>query len=156
MRWIPRIGSIFLLIMATVACERDKAPVKAIPSMAGSSLIRAQDPVLIETGQQIYRQHCLVCHGDRAQGDPNWRKKGPDGLWPPPPLNGEGHAWHHPADVLRRMILMGSPRGKGNMPAWEGKLSDNEVDAVIAWLQSLWPDEIYAIWRDREQNILNK
>ncbi len=30
------------------------------------------------------------------------------------------------------------------MPAWEGKLSDEDIEAVIVvWIQSRWPDEVY-------------
>ena len=32
------------------------------------------------------------------------------------------------------------------MPAWEGKLTEQQVDDVIVWIKSLWPDEIYDIW----------
>jgi len=34
----------------------------------------------------------------------------------------------------------------GSMPAWEGKLSDDDIEAVIAWIQSRWPEEIYQAW----------
>ena len=32
------------------------------------------------------------------------------------------------------------------MPAWKDKLSDEDIDAVIAWMQSVWPEEIYRAW----------
>ena len=32
------------------------------------------------------------------------------------------------------------------MPSFDQKLSRAEIDAIIAWFQSLWPDEIYARW----------
>jgi mono/diheme cytochrome c family protein len=32
------------------------------------------------------------------------------------------------------------------MPGWRGKLSDDEIEAVIAWMQSLWPDDRYEAW----------
>jgi mono/diheme cytochrome c family protein len=38
------------------------------------------------------------------------------------------------------------------MPAWEGKLSDREIDDVIAWFQSLWDDQTYAAWHRLDQN----
>ena len=43
------------------------------------------------------------------------------------------------------MIREGSP-GVGGMPAWSGKLSDQEIGDVIVWIKTLWPDEIYDIW----------
>ena len=42
------------------------------------------------------------------------------------------------------MIRVGSP-GAG-MPAWDGKLTKQEIDDVIVWIKSLWPDEVYDIW----------
>ena len=97
----------------------------------------------VELGRQLYARFCAECHGAGAQGAANWQKPGPDGRMPPPPLNGTGHAWHHPMRDLVAVIQNGTP---GNMPAWRGKLSSDDTEAVIAWFQSLWPAEIYAAW----------
>jgi thiol:disulfide interchange protein DsbC len=35
------------------------------------------------------------------------------------------------------------------MPGFGDKLAPDAVDAVIAWFQSLWPDEVYAAWEQR-------
>ena len=37
------------------------------------------------------------------------------------------------------------------MPTFQGKLTDEEIINVIAWFQSLWPDEIYAQWWATQQ-----
>ncbi|HFQ91959.1 MAG TPA: cytochrome c [Chromatiales bacterium] len=131
----------------------DSAGQRAIQTPSGTSIIRKTDQALVSQGQAVFEQHCATCHGDRAQGDPQWRKRGPDGLFPPPPLDGSGHAWHHPTRQLREMISNGSPPGQGKMPAWGDKLTSAEIDAVIAWFQSLWPDPVYAAWFDREQRF---
>jgi len=36
------------------------------------------------------------------------------------------------------------------MPAFADKLSAQEVDAILAWVQSHWSDKIYAIWHERD------
>ena len=36
------------------------------------------------------------------------------------------------------------------MPAWGEKLSDAEIKAIVAWFQSLWPEEIYSAWLKME------
>ncbi len=131
----------------------DSAGQRAIQTPSGTSIIRKTDQALVSQGKAVFEQHCATCHGDRAQGDPQWRKRGPDGLFPPPPLDGSGHAWHHPTRQLREMIRNGSPPGQGKMPAWGDKLTSAEIDAVIAWFQSLWPDPVYAAWFDREQRF---
>ena len=86
----------------------------------------------------------------QAEGAPNWRKSGPDGKYPAPPLNGTGHGWHHPLSILFQVIKKGSPGGQGNMPAWQGKLSDDEIIATIAWFQTKWSPEIYQNWVERD------
>jgi mono/diheme cytochrome c family protein len=101
---------------------------------------------MLALGEQVYQQHCAGCHGDHAQGHEHWRKVGPDGNYPPPPLNGSGHAWHHSRAILRSVIKNGSPPEGGNMPAWKDKLSEREIEAVIDYFQSLWPDQVYAAW----------
>lgn len=105
---------------------------------------------VLETGRTLYLDNCQSCHGEQGEGAPEWRERGPDGKWPPPPLNGTGHAWHHPLPVLYQVIMEGSPAGSGNMPAWRGRLSREEVLAIIAWFQSQWPDELYAAWARRD------
>ena len=97
-------------------------------------------------GGPLFAEHCAACHGSQAEGATEWFRRLPDGRWPPPPLNGTAHAWHHPLWQLRQQILDGSDPRHGNMPAFAGMLTAMEVDAVIAWLQSHWPDEIYAAW----------
>jgi mono/diheme cytochrome c family protein len=109
------------------------------------------DARLVARGSDIYKVNCAVCHGANAEGAPNWQRKGPDGKLPPPPLDANGHAWHHPSVWLHDMIRQGSVARGGNMPAWEGKLSDDDIAAVIAWIHSRWPEEIYRSWLAMEE-----
>ncbi len=140
------IGAVPLL----VGCER-ASDSTTVETMAGSSVKRINDPEQIATGQQVYQANCAGCHGENAAGATNWRQPGADGRYPAPPLDGSGHAWHHSTAVLIQMIRNGSPDGQGNMPAWGDKLSEQDVRAVIAWFQSLWPDPVYAAWYDMQQ-----
>jgi mono/diheme cytochrome c family protein len=104
------------------------------------------DARLVARGAEVYKANCAVCHGANAEGAPNWHVRGPDGKLPPPPLDARGHAWHHPGAWLRDMIRQGTINRGGNMPSWQGKLSDDDIGAVIAWIQSRWPEEIYQSW----------
>ncbi|MFC1684121.1 c-type cytochrome [Pseudomonadota bacterium] len=105
----------------------------------------------VKAGGRIYAQHCTECHGQEGEGAPNWRKPEPDGKYPPPPLNGTGHAWHHPMQLLTKVIKEGSPPDQGKMPPWGDKLNDEEIISIIAWFQSYWPDQIYDAWLRRER-----
>jgi mono/diheme cytochrome c family protein len=144
------VAAAAVLILA--ACGDDH---RANPSPGAAR--HGLDPIRVARGEAVYNKHCAECHGPRGIGLPgDWRKTGPDGKYPPPPLDDSAHAWHHPTEVLRRVIRKGSPPGMGNMPAWEGKLSEREIDDVVVYIKSLWSDEIYARWQQIELQSTTK
>jgi thiol:disulfide interchange protein DsbC len=100
-------------------------------------------------GEKLFRQNCAGCHGQNAEATPNWKQTDANGNYPPPPLNGSAHAWHHDLDLLRRTVREGGAKLGGQMPAFEGVLSAGEIDSVIAYFQSKWPQEIYQRWAGR-------
>lgn len=141
-----RTTVIAVALVLIAGCGND-GPATSAPGAARHGL----DPARVSRGEAVYNAHCVLCHGPRGAGLPgDWRKTGPDGKYPPPPLDDSAHAWHHPTQVLRRVIRKGSPPGMGNMPAWEGKLSEREIDDVVVYIKSLWSDEIYARWQQIE------
>lgn len=107
-------------------------------------------PERIKRGEEIYRKNCASCHGPTGEATPGWRTPGPDGRYPPPPLDGSAHAWHHSTETLEKMIQDGSVDGA--MPAWKGKLTNQQIGDVIVWIKSLWPDEVYDIWHKEIEN----
>lgn len=128
------------------------------------SLLRPDDARLVELGAGIYRTQCAACHGERLEGQPNWREQGPDGLLPAPPHDESGHTWHHPDELLFRITKHGMARAAGMpdyrsaMPAYEGVLSDEEIVAVLSWIKAQWPapirrehDQINAQYRDSRE-----
>ncbi|MFV1975752.1 MAG: c-type cytochrome [Candidatus Scalindua sp.] len=98
-------------------------------------------------GGKLFQKNCAACHGQQAQGHPKWRKPMVAGKPTAPPLNGTGHSWHHPKEGLKLTILHGTVAMGGAMPAWKDKLTDTEIDQILAWIQSRWPDDIYLAWR---------
>jgi len=96
-------------------------------------------------GGKLFQKNCATCHGQQAQGDPNWRKPAP-GIPAAPPLNGTGHSWHHPKEGLKQTILHGTRAMGGGMPSWKDKLTEAQIDQILAWVQSRWPDDIYLAW----------
>lgn len=114
-------------------------------------VVRNQDSVQIQRGYKMYTQNCASCHGVNGQGAPNWSHPGVQGKDAAPPLNGTGHAWHHPMKALMTTINYGTVRLGGSMPAWKDKLSEQDIGDIIAWFQSQWPDEIYAAWQRMNQ-----
>lgn len=98
-------------------------------------------------GKKLFLKNCAVCHGDKAQKTIKWKKPLADGAFPPPPLNGSAHAWHHPKSKLKEIVETGGTLYDGKMPPFKGVLSDDEQFAVIAYFQSFWSDEIYTTWK---------
>jgi len=109
------------------------------------------DTQQVARGKAVYTQHCAACHGTKLEGQPNWREKLPTGRVPAPPHDASGHTWHHPDSVLFGITKHGlvpgkyaPPKYESDMPAFSGKLSDEEIWAVLAYLKSTWPDKIRA------------
>lgn len=105
----------------------------------------------LEQGRETFGHYCAACHGANAEATPNWRTLDANGNYPPPPLNGTAHAWHHPLSVLAMVIEEGGEPMGGVMPAWGNTLSDAEIIEVIASFQDYWPDETYELWLERER-----
>lgn len=70
------------------------------------------------------------------------------GMYPPPPLNGSAHTWHHSREVLTDLIKKGT-EPMGNMPGWGDKLNDSDISDIVDWVVSIWPKDIYQLWIDR-------
>jgi mono/diheme cytochrome c family protein len=115
------------------------------PKVAGRWYAQSQ----VDLGKKVYADNCISCHREDAQGTFNWKTPDPDGKYPPPPLNGTAHAWHHPFGVLKRVIDDGGVPLGGKMPGFKEKLNDEEKLAVISYFQSFWSDEIYNAWISR-------
>ncbi len=104
---------------------------------------------IVDYGDSLFQQNCAVCHGVNAEGTKEWKKTDENGNYPPPPLDGSAHAWHHSIPQLVRSIKEGGIKLGGVMPAFGDKLSNEEVLAMIAFFQSKWSDEVYKVWHDQ-------
>jgi mono/diheme cytochrome c family protein len=107
------------------------------------------DAQQVARGKSIYTQYCVVCHGVRLEGQPNWQEKLPSGRMPAPPHDASGHTWHHPDSVLFGITKHGLVPGKyappsyrSDMSAFGSVLSDEEIWAVLAYIKSSWPSHI--------------
>ncbi len=103
----------------------------------------------IENGEPLFQENCASCHKSDASGTLNWRKTDSNGRYPPPPLNGTAHTWHHSLSVLHRTVRVGGIPLGGTMPGFGGKLSDRQIYDILAWVQSHWSDETYRVWYER-------
>jgi len=76
------------------------------------------DPKLVAGGRKLFLMNCAHCHADDATGD-----EGPD-----------LHGLHKTDERLRLLIKNGI---KGEMPRFNEKLADPDLDALVAYLNSL-------------------
>ncbi len=154
------ILAVLFLGLFAAACSEQRTQQRATPATANAaaskpskiSAARSSDFGTVMRGGRLFQQNCASCHGQLAQGHTNWQKPDANGKYPPPPLNGTGHTWHHPKAALKDTIKEGTVKLGGSMPAWGHKLSDGDIEAIIAWLQSHWPDEIYAAWLEMDRS----
>ncbi|BCE00583.1 c-type cytochrome [Marinicellulosiphila megalodicopiae] len=103
----------------------------------------------IDKGKAIYNQLCIGCHLKDGIGTENWQESLDEGGYPPPPLNGTAHTWHHPLGQLHEVIKYGLIEYGSSMPAWGAVLSDDQILDLIASFQSYWSDETYQSWLER-------
>ena len=150
---------VFLIVtgVAVSGCERTQEDSKArLADKATSAGAQAQTrwctKEQVAAGAELYQESCATCHKENAEGSSNWRQRDAGGVLRPPPLNGTAHTWHHPLKALRTVVKRcGVPVG-GSMPAFADKLTDAQIDATLAWVRSLWPNEIYNMWLERDMN----
>jgi mono/diheme cytochrome c family protein len=132
---------IIFCILLLPGCGENNAE----PKIAGRWYNQSQ----INLGQELYEKHCKTCHGFNAEGTSQWKQKLPDGSYPPPPLNGTAHAWHHSMSALIRSIDNGGIPLGGKMPGFKGQFDDKEKFALISHFQNFWPDKTYEAWIQR-------
>ena len=104
-------------------------------------------------GGRLYADHCASCHGAELQGQPRWQVRLPNGRLPAPPHDATGHTWHHADSELFLITKQGLaalvPGYESDMPAFEGVLTDPEIEAVLAFIKSGWPERERAYQRRR-------
>jgi mono/diheme cytochrome c family protein len=104
----PRALLAGLLVVAAAAL---------FPACGGSSApATPSDPVLAQ-GQQIYSRNCASCHGQGGNGGMG------------PKLAGVV-ANRYPNIADQEAVIS---NGRSSMPAWKGKLSDADIEAVARY-----------------------
>ena len=134
---MPKIATFALFMLAACSSGDPDAP-----TIAGRWYTQSQ----VDTGQRLYDVNCSVCHGNDGSATADWRTPDADGKYPPPPLNGSAHTWHHSLALLNYTIENGGAEFDGMMPGFAGVLNEDQRLSIIAYLQEWWPDDIYAQW----------
>ena len=109
--------------------------------------ITIDSKIMIAKGKIAYENNCVSCHMINLAGAKNWKGVDEDGHRKAPPLNGTGHTWHHDDKTLHSIIKNGLAKlvknYEGKMIGFEDKLSDNDIDSILAYIKSYWPKDKY-------------
>ena len=101
----------------------------------------------VQQGKLLYNQNCASCHKEDLSGTKNWRSVDADGHTVPPPLNGTAHTWHHSDELLHSIIKYGFnnlvKNYQGKMLGFGDKLNDKEIDSILVYIKTYWPEDIY-------------
>ena len=160
-RWpaaILVVAIIAVAFMAACGGEQPSTPTKltiaprptVTATLTPASTVPPVGDAATSSGQAIFQSNCAVCHGADGEGQPDWHIKKPDGVLPAPPLNGDGHTWHHGDGTLYTYVSRGGkafespdiPSFKSGMPAFGEVLSHDDIIAVIEYVKSLWGDKV--------------
>ena len=125
------------------------ATVAALGWLPAGHLALASDD--LAQGAALYAEHCASCHGKNLEGEPDWRSRGPDGLYPAPPHDETGHTWHHGDRLLfdytkfggeETLALLGIADFESAMPGFDHLLTDDEIRDILAFIKSTWSEDI--------------
>ena len=99
----------------------------SIATMFAISLLGQSSKEHAGAGAGVFQEHCIACHGPDGKGQTETGSKvGAADL--------TSDAVQQLSDASLSKVVMD---GKGKMPAFKGKLGDDEVRAVIAYLKTL-------------------
>jgi mono/diheme cytochrome c family protein len=117
-----------------------------LPACGDGSIGDPSNAAQVAQGKRMYEVQCASCHGAKLEGQPNWRQRLPNGRFPAPPHDANGHTWHHPDallfDIIKRGIGPHAPPGyQSDMPAFADRLTDEDIAAMLAYIKSTWPEE---------------
>ncbi len=141
--------------------QRTQSSAPLLAALLLAPAVATGDPVSdrIETGRTLYDEHCAVCHGAELEGAPDWRRPGQDGRFPAPPHDETGHTWHHGDAMLFDYVQRGGQsvlddmgvEFDSGMPAFGETLTNAQIEAVLAFIRSTWPEEIREMQSERTE-----
>ena len=143
----PKLLMVLVLVLAAgsaTSCRQGRAAVKPDP------LARAYDsepdwndathliPLNYQQaqGKRVFYQYCVWCHADATPAGPSNRSN----LNPNPPLANDGATLNALSDDFMRNVITlgGASAGKSaSMPPWGKTLSQDDIEAIIAFYRAI-------------------
>lgn len=115
-----KIGFVGMLIAAM-------AGVAAGPTHSGAGDNPAPKAAPSAKGKTLFIKYCAGCHGPEGKGD-GYKLLGAD------PANLTAPETKKKSDSA---LLATIHEGKPNMPSWKGRLSDRDIQNVLAYIRTL-------------------
>lgn len=139
-----RIGPLLWLALLLAACSGPPATPLTIELIHSTPTSVFDDPVL-QQGERIYQRYCAHCHGYEGEGQivDSVEHTLALGYHLVPPHDATGHTWQHPDALLVRVIREGveNPLHLYPMVGYEGRLTDEEIASIVAYMKLWWTDE---------------
>jgi mono/diheme cytochrome c family protein len=118
------------------------AYLKDLPAGAPEPVVKPPLPAQMADGEKLYRGACIACHEVDGSGSPRIY----------PPLPGNANLQSADASSTLRIILDGAetlttPRAPnaGSMPAYDAKLSDQQIADVTTYIRNSWGNAAPAV-----------
>lgn len=168
LKLITPISLIMLLIITACTPQNSNSPTldtsnvqSILPTISPVEVMayaELADDETLALGEQVYQANCASCHGDNGEGQfPNAPLQADEtGKIGAPPHTGDGHTWHHDDDLLYRIIRnggSGSPSMFYPMPAFDEQLNEQEIEAVLAYIKTMWTEEQRLIQAQRSLQV---
>ncbi len=83
-------------------------------------------PAMADDAEALYKSKCQVCHGADGKGSPAGQKMGV-------------RDFHSPevAKESDAALMAATKSGKGKMPKFDGKLTDDQIKELIKFIRTL-------------------
>ena len=99
----------------------------AIFALAAALMMSTVRPAQAQDAAALYKSKCQMCHGADGKGDtPAGKKMGTKDFHDPEVAKASD------ADLIKI-----TTDGKGKMPAYKGKISDDEIKALVKYIHTL-------------------
>jgi mono/diheme cytochrome c family protein len=93
---------------------------------------------LIQRGEQVFAANCATCHGAEGAGDEQY----------PALRNNAFVNANDPAPVIETVLY-----GRGEMPAFQDTLSNQEIAAVVSYIRDAWGNDAAAITVEQVRSV---
>ena len=97
-----------------------------ISTMALVLLLAASLPAAAEDAAALYKSKCQVCHGADGKGTAAGQKMGAKDFQSP-----------EVAKQSDAELIKVTKEGKGKMPKYDGKLTDDQIKALVKYIRTL-------------------